>query len=349
MLATLEPKNRHVFTSLEKLDLDARLLELPLHRFDVEATQVGSDIEFGFEDLPNVPGVLVWSQEQLYAMISRPHFTRTLSRQFGRELYLARQIREGFSSNYQELLILDAETRIVDAGRQAVGRAPHLLYEPIVVQLEEGKMRLLNLQDLLLAQSHIHQLTTARMRELNRQLGEANEELNRLASIDGLTRVANRRHFDEYLAREWRRLSREGGWLSLILCDIDYFKPYNDTYGHLQGDQALARVAALLKDEARRPADLVCRYGGEEFAVVLPNTHPDGAADFAEQLRAAVSRETIPHRASQVAEHITLSLGVAGVIPSANAFSNDLIKRADLALYQAKESGRDRVMVLAHD
>ncbi|MFB8787918.1 MAG: diguanylate cyclase [Potamolinea sp.] len=173
------------------------------------------------------------------------------------------------------------------------------------------------------------------------QLEAANQELERLACVDGLTQVANRRRFDEYLNAEWRRLAREQKPLSLILCDLDYFKFYNDTYGHLGGDLCLQQVAEVLRQTLKRPADLVARYGGEEFAVILPNTDAKGALIVAEAIREGVRGLEIPHLKSPVSQFVTLSLGVASFVPSPDSIPAQLIGVADKALYQAKADGRD--------
>lgn len=175
------------------------------------------------------------------------------------------------------------------------------------------------------------------------QLEAANQELERLACVDGLTQVANRRRFDEYLNAEWRRLAREQKPLSLILCDLDYFKFYNDTYGHLGGDLCLQQVAEVLRQTLKRPADLVARYGGEEFAVILPNTDAKGAQIIAQAIREGVRGLEIPHLKSPVSQFVTLSLGVACFVPSPNSIPAQLIGVADKALYQAKADGRDRI------
>jgi len=179
--------------------------------------------------------------------------------------------------------------------------------------------------------------------ELYQQLQQANQELQRLASSDGLTHVANRRCFDEFLAQEWQRSAREQSPLSMILCDVDCFKLYNDTYGHLAGDDALRQVAQAIAQVVKRPADLVARYGGEEFAVILPNTDAAGAAIVAAQMQANVRALQIPHASSQVAEFVTLSLGVATTIPHHQLSSATLIGAADQGLYRAKAQGRNCV------
>lgn len=181
--------------------------------------------------------------------------------------------------------------------------------------------------------------------QIYRRLQLANQELKRQATIDGLTQVANRLRFDTYLHREWHRLKREQQPLSLILCDIDQFKRYNDTYGHPAGDECLVRVAQALQGSLRRPADLVARYGGEEFGIILPNTTEMGAARVAESLQSNVEALHISHLASDVGDWVTISLGVACEVPTAEGSPAHLLKMADLALYQAKEWGRNRYCV----
>ncbi len=171
----------------------------------------------------------------------------------------------------------------------------------------------------------------------------ANRELQRLAMVDGLTQVANRRHFDETLHKEWRRLTRENGPLSLILCDVDFFKLYNDTYGHQSGDECLRAVARAISSQVSRAADLVARYGGEEFVVLLPNTAIDGAMKLADGIRHGVQQLNIAHCRSKVCPNVTLSLGVSSMAPDQSFSAKDLVELSDKALYDAKEQGRNRV------
>jgi diguanylate cyclase (GGDEF)-like protein/PAS domain S-box-containing protein len=181
--------------------------------------------------------------------------------------------------------------------------------------------------------------------ELHEELKQANQKLQRIAFLDGLTQVANRRRFDQYLDQEWRRLLRVDQPLSLLMCDIDFFKYYNDTHGHQEGDRCLRMVASLISQVVKRPADLVARYGGEEFAIVLPNTDQDGAIQVAKNISASIRAMDIRHAASQVASYITVSLGVATVIPSRDTFPETLIRMADMALYTAKREGRNTYRV----
>jgi diguanylate cyclase (GGDEF)-like protein len=184
------------------------------------------------------------------------------------------------------------------------------------------------------------------LEDTNLKLEEANHMLKRLASVDGLTQVANRRCFDETMVHEWQRLSRERAPLSLILMDIDYFKKYNDTYGHLAGDGCLKRVAQAIAKAVCRPADLVARYGGEEFAILLPNTDLAGAGHIAEYMREVVQKLNLEHSSSMVSEHVTISIGVATIQPEMNISPTTLINASDKALYLAKSTGRDRACLL---
>lgn len=178
---------------------------------------------------------------------------------------------------------------------------------------------------------------------LTRKLDDANQELTRLSSLDGLTGIPNRRQFDEILLREWRRSGRQAKPLSILLCDVDHFKQFNDGYGHQVGDECLKAVARTLQSALRRPADLVARYGGEEFAAILPDTDLPGALRVAEVMRSAVEGLRITHRFTPNGV-VTVSIGVASMIPPrGEAESAALLKRADDALYGAKQAGRNRI------
>ncbi len=179
--------------------------------------------------------------------------------------------------------------------------------------------------------------------KLTQRLEELNQMLQRLSSLDGLTGVANRRHFDLVLKQEWRRAIRDATPLSLILIDVDFFKAYNDTYGHQMGDECLKRVADSLKGVLKRPTDLIARYGGEEFVVLLPKTDIEGTSALAEEMRTAVEALRIAHARSQVTDRVTISLGVATIVPNRDSSSTELITEADRALYGAKQEGRNRV------
>ncbi|MFH2093178.1 MAG: diguanylate cyclase [Pseudomonadota bacterium] len=174
------------------------------------------------------------------------------------------------------------------------------------------------------------------------EIKKVNEKLKMLSVIDGLTQIPNRRRFDEYLGSEWKRHHRDKDKISVILCDIDFFKLYNDNYGHQAGDDCLQKVAWAINNCANRATDLAARYGGEEFVLILPNTDEDGAMAVSEEVRTHVKNLELAHEKSKVSEHVTLSLGVATMIPGTDNSAEDLVALADKALYEAKENGRNQ-------
>ncbi|WP_300670698.1 diguanylate cyclase [Desulfoluna sp.] len=179
------------------------------------------------------------------------------------------------------------------------------------------------------------------LEELQQQLEETNEQLRLLSTTDGLTGLYNKREFDTFFDMEWRRGLRGRAPISLLLLDIDFFKAYNDTHGHAAGDDCLKMVAFAISDAARRHTDKVARVGGEEFAVLLPETEPEGARHVAERLRRAVSDLNVPHGASPTAACVTISIGIATMTPDLQHVQRDLFETADAGLYQAKETGRN--------
>jgi len=183
------------------------------------------------------------------------------------------------------------------------------------------------------------------LRQSQVKLQEANLELQRLTNLDGLTSLANRRYFDEYISSEWRRSIRDNTALSLLMIDVDNFKLYNDNYGHVLGDTVLRQIASIIQGHARRPGDLAARIGGEEFSVILPTTPLRNVQALGESLVKCVFAQNIEHVASSNGTRVTLSVGCASVIPTADASHTVLIEAADSALYHAKHSGRNRVEV----
>ncbi len=173
-------------------------------------------------------------------------------------------------------------------------------------------------------------------------------KLIQITTIDGLTGISNRRRFDEYMQNEWKRSSRVGSPISLILCDIDFYKAFNDTYGHVAGDDVLRRIAKLLEHYARRAGDLAARYGGEEFAIILPDTTSEKARHLAEEIRLAIEDMHIAHKSSTISDYVTVSFGVATMIPTRHISFRTLINMADEALYSAKDKGRNCVVTIDH-
>jgi len=177
------------------------------------------------------------------------------------------------------------------------------------------------------------------------ELKKYRDILEKLSLMDGLTGLANRRHFDEVFDKEWRRTLRNSDTLSVLLFDIDFFKKYNDYYGHLKGDDVLRHVGKVLRVSISRGGDFVARYGGEEFVAVLPSASVEDALKVARKVRENVELLKIVHQASEVSEYVTVSVGIASVKPEKNMVPVELVEKADSALYQAKSQGRNRVAI----
>ena len=199
------------------------------------------------------------------------------------------------------------------------------------------------LQHTIIAMERIYAMRQ-KLKLAQQELQKLNQELQHLSLHDALTGLANRRHFDNVLQQQFAWSKRNKSPLSLIICDVDFFKNYNDSYGHQQGDECLSSVGKILKAQAKRPTDLACRYGGEEFTVVLPETNLQGGRSVAESIRRAVFEQAIPHSGSKVADRVSLSLGLA-TYNGQYRQAQQLIEAADGALYRAKEHGRNRVEV----
>jgi diguanylate cyclase (GGDEF)-like protein len=181
--------------------------------------------------------------------------------------------------------------------------------------------------------------------EMAEQLDEANKKLTQMSYLDGLTAVPNRRYFEEFFIREWKNAVRLQGLLSLIMVDIDCFKAYNDTYGHLNGDDCLKKIAKTLSTALKRPRDFLCRYGGEEFIAVLPDTDKKGVLEVAKRFLRETKNLKIAHKTSPVSKNVTISVGVATIKPEKEMKSTLFINEVDEALYKAKQSGRNCIKV----
>jgi len=237
---------------------------------------------------------------------------------------------------------IDDKTQAFKIGGSDYITKPFQIAE-VVVRVE-SQLKHYNLQAELKAKNiKLEQEIKARQ-AAEAKLLKLNQKLNTLATLDGLTNIANRFCFENFLAQEWLRGKREKFPLSFILCDVDYFKLYNDYFGHQAGDICLKSVAQAISDTIQRPADLVARYGGEEFAVILPHTPAENALQVAEKIRLAVQDLCILHPSSLVRNYVSLSLGVTSIIPDSKYSRNQLLMTADKALYQAKKGGRDRAV-----
>ena len=203
---------------------------------------------------------------------------------------------------------------------------------------------LLQLEQEILARK----VAESKLEEISQKLQTTTDKLKYLSRLDPLTQLANRPYFDEYLLREWQRLARERIYLSLIIADVDRFQGYNEVYGYDQGDICLQNIAQTMGTCIKRPADLVGRYSGEKFAILLPHTDRTGAIEVAKLIRAKIKQLEISHPKSEISPYLTLSLGVATAIPAPELPPHPLITVAEEALQEAKQQGGDRIGVGVH-
>ena len=246
---------------------------------------------------------------------------------------VARQIRQMESpGDWTPIIFLSSLNKDKDIEEGIAAGGDDYLLKPISEVVLAAKMR---------AMQRIIQMRQSLL-VLTRKLDSANQELKRLTSLDGLTGIPNRRHFDEVLDREWRRAMRQGDELSILMCDIDFFKLYNDTFGHQAGDECLCKVAQALTATMDRGGDLLARYGGEEFVAILPGTSLSGASHVAAQMRKAINELALEHPGSPVG-HVTASFGVASAVAMPETNPQNIVGAADRALYKAKNAGRNRV------
>lgn len=247
----------------------------------------------------------------------------------------AKQLRREHPEDWVPIIFLSSMEADQDLDRAIEAGGDDYLVKPVSFVVLNAKIRAL------------HRLESMRRKlmGLTSELADANRTLEAMARMDGLTGIANRRHFDSYLPTELSRSARSRAPLSLVLIDIDHFKSYNDHYGHPAGDACLKQVATVLREATRRTADLAARYGGEEFAMVLPETPQEGALEVAKGIAERLARLEIAHARSPTRGVITLSQGIATCKPGQQVDCEHLIQHADKALYQAKEQGRNRFLV----
>ena len=231
--------------------------------------------------------------------------------------------------------LLKDERRILKRAQEILdsqeNRDDHLVKE--LEKLTKGYQKLLMQFDKILKIGDSHQNFLLRKKQ----------RLEDISFIDGLTGVPNRRRFDGMLTQKWETAQQREEFLSLIMLDIDFFKEYNDSYGHLKGDDCLKEIANVLSNKANNPEDFVARYGGEEFVLIFSNTNQEEAAAISEEIRVKIEDLQIPHNQSDISEYVTVSLGSATIIPNEDYIPEELVDKADKTLYQAKQNGRNQI------
>ena len=286
---------------------------------------------------------------------------KALKCEYGQGYYLSKPLDKEILENIIATEV--ATPQIAESGDERALLDEQLAKEQLMFQieqlrqeLEEVKLEKADLEIMLdnttehadLVESQLHNEICDRQKA-QAALSLANRELEKLSVLDSLTQVANRRRFDNYLLQEWQKHQQEQTPISLILCDIDYFKLYNDTYGHPIGDYCLQQVALAIECVIESTAGLVARYGGEEFGIILPNVDPVEALKIAQRIAVHVNKLHVAHQKSSVSEYVTISLGVHSLIPNSESSPELLIALADKALYQAKAQGRNRACLYRED
>lgn len=338
----------------QSLQHDSTLACLPKHRVSFQLSQMCHHISEAFEKSAILPGVLLFDHHKLHGIISRTRFLEVMSQPFAKELFYEREIKRISQQFEADFRVFPSKTYIGKAVADSLERNVRDLSEPIVME-DQGNFFVVDTHVLLQAHARIFSKTVRKLRSeihrshiLQEELQEAYQAAEKTARLDGLTGIPNRRHLDEYFAKEWQRSMRGQTPLSLILFDIDYFKGFNDTYGHQAGDDTLVQVARCLSAQTHRPADMVARYGGEEFMAILPETPAEGALELAERMRLAVSGLRIPNEKSCCNNgYLSVSCGISTINPqqTGSTLPSHSLQMADQALYQAKFQGRNRVIL----
>ncbi len=329
------------------MNLDSTLEELKLFNYQADITEPVQSVIKKFKNNSDLPGVILLQNGQFFGIISQKSFWQYMSLPYSIEISSRRSIRYVYDYLKIENLILPKTTTIIEGVKKALERPAKILEEPIVVKTAPQEYRLLDLHQLLISQAKIHEIANLLITNLYKDMEKANQKLKILSSSDGLTQLANRRVFDEYLQTEWKKADREGdNHIALIIGELDFFKPYNEIYGHLAGDDALRRIAKVIKKALKDVNCLIARYGGDDFAIILPNKDKIDAACLAEKIRKKVLSLQIPNSGSQISAHLTMSFGITSATPSQDNNTPDmLLIGADRALTQAKRAGRNRKVV----
>jgi len=335
-----------------QFNLESTIEQLEFYICDVEVSAPVKKISEIFEKNSKLPGVVLLENDNLLGLLSRANFLQYMSRPYSLEIAAKRSIKSLLGLIEVQNFILPKNVLIIEAVKKSLKRIPELMSEPIIMMLEEGKYGIIDAHNLLVAHSAIQEYTCELVTQMyceldavKTKLEKTNRKLKYLARVDDLTQVANRRVFGKYLEREWQRGETNKLPLAVIMCAVDYFSEYNNQYGALAGDYCLQNIAQLIKDILKTRENLIARYDGNKFAIAIPNTDAIAAAAIAENIRCQVQKLAIEHSQSQVSKYLTVSLGVASLLPSSEKFSDALILAANSALTRAKTEGKNRKII----
>ena len=319
------------------MNLESRVQELNLYRYQIDLSEEVNRVTNKFKRNPDLPGVVLLKKNKFLGMISQKNFWKYMSRPYSLELASKRSIAYLCDLIDLDSLIVDKDTLIVTAVQKSLERSPELLEEPIVVQMSHRIYQMVDIHQLLVAYAQIHQSATQLIQNMYKELDESRKKLEDYSKLDEITHLPNRRVFDEYLQTKWELSQEKKTLLYLIICEIDYFKEYNDIYGYIEGDKCLRKVANIINELVKDREDIAARYGGCKLTIILSNKSGIQAGSLAEYIRNRVSALKIPNPASKVNGNITMSFGIASMIPCLTNAPNTLIRASEQALYQAKK------------
>ena len=328
------------------MHLQSQIKELNLYNFQVEISESTTEVTKKFKSNPNLPGVIILKNNRFWGMISQKQYWRHMSRPYSLDLASKRSLEYVWDFVQNESLIIWGNTTIVEAVERVLQRSPNLLEEPIIIELKPKIYRLLDMHQLLVAYAKVHKSATESIGDMYKKLERSKLRLENYSKIDNVTKLANRNVFDEYLAKKWGlSFKRNKSLLYLLIVEIDFFKEYNDLYGYLEGDKCLREVAKLINTLVNKCQHLSARYGGCKLTVIVSNKSGIQINFIARQIREKVQALNIPNPASSISDRITISCGIASMVPSLANSPTTLIRAAEQALDRAKKSGGNQTKI----
>ncbi len=334
------------------VNLNSTVDELDCYFFYIEVSESVKQVTNAFNNNPKLPGVILLENDKLVGLLSRSSYFQYMSRPYSLEIAAKRPIKSLLNLMNVQNFIIHKDTLIIEAAKQSLRRSPALMNEPIMVLAAPERYGIIDAHELLVYHAQIHEYTCELLTQMygkldvaNRKLEKANRKLEHLSRVDDLTQVANRRVFKKYLQREWERGKQQKMPLAVIIGGIDYFSEYNNQYGALAGDYCLQNIAETISKCTEEKENLVARYDGSSFAIAMPNTDAIEAAHLAEKIRKKVKELNIEYSQSKISDRITLSIGVASMLPRENNLPKNLIQGASTALDRAKQQGKNRKII----
>ncbi|MDJ0724614.1 MAG: GGDEF domain-containing protein [Prochloraceae cyanobacterium] len=328
------------------MNLESKIKELNLYDFEIEITESIIEVTKRFKSNPSLPGVIIVKNNRFVGMISQKKYWKHMSRPYSLDLASKRSVEYVWDFLQNESIILWGNTTIVETVAKVLKRSPGLLEEPIIVEIKPKVYRMLDIHQLLVAHAKIHKLATESIEKMCQQLELSKQRLENYSKIDRITKLANRSVFDEYLEKKWKlSFNKTKSLLYLLILEIDYFKEYNDTYGYLEGDKCLGEIAKIINNVVSKTRHLSARYGGCKLTVIIANKSGLQTSSIAENIHEQVRSIQITHPDSPIAKYVTLSCGIASMIPSLANSPKTLIRAAEQALARAKKAGGNGTVI----